>query len=145
MNRACRLLPFALSDGPGNMAADEALLIAAQAGVASLRFYGWTQATLSLGYFQPASVRDTNPLLSDLPLLRRCTGGEALVHHLELTYALALPPGIPWQSRQQSWLCRMHRIIAAALANLGVLVHTCSALEEKRLGGVLCFLHHAAG
>src|SRR5436853_407132 len=123
-NRIIRLLPFALSDGPGNMAADETLLASAQAGVASLRFYGWTQATLSLGYFQPASVSVAAPLLSDLPWVRRCTGGEALVHHLELTYALALPQGISWQSRQQSWLCRMHRIIAAALAALGVSVQT---------------------
>jgi lipoate-protein ligase A len=52
-----RLLPYADADGPTNMAADETLLDSAVAGVASLRFYGWTSATASLGYFQPAKVR----------------------------------------------------------------------------------------
>ena len=43
------------------MAADEALLEAASRGVASLRFYGWSEATLSLGYFQPAAVARRDP------------------------------------------------------------------------------------
>ena len=69
MNQSsCRLLPFTLSDGPGNMAADEAMLVSAQAGEASFRLYGWTNATLSLGYFQPAALRETDPLLANLPL-----------------------------------------------------------------------------
>jgi len=56
-----RVLPFAVADGPHNMAADEALLRAAVSGRASLRFYGWSAATLSLGYFQPEAVRRELP------------------------------------------------------------------------------------
>ncbi|MEO2088804.1 MAG: hypothetical protein ABGY75_04790, partial [Gemmataceae bacterium] len=53
-----RLLPFAAASGAGNMARDEALLLsAADRGVASLRFYTWTEPTVSLGYFQPAAER----------------------------------------------------------------------------------------
>ena len=47
----------AIAEGAHNMAADEVLLESAVKGSASLRFYGWTKATLSLGYFQPAQLR----------------------------------------------------------------------------------------
>jgi lipoate-protein ligase A len=116
----CRLLPFAVADGPVNMAADEVLLHSALEGTASLRFYGWSPPTLSLGYFQSAEVRLSDPLLAALPIVRRPSGGDTLVHDHELTYALALPPGAPWQSRASCWLARMHTIIAAALCDFGV-------------------------
>ena len=70
-----RLLPFATADGAHNMAADEVLLESAVAGVASLRFYTWTPATVSLGYFQPVRVRDDDARLAALPFVRRPSGG----------------------------------------------------------------------
>src|SRR5437899_518235 len=103
----CRLLPFHIAAGPWQMAADEVLLESAVRGLASLRFYGWPAATLSLGYFQPAAVRRADPTLSALPWVRRPSGGSALVHHHEITYALALPAGAPWQTRKGCALC-MH-------------------------------------
>jgi len=137
-----RLLPFAVADGPVNMAADETLLDAAAGGTATLRFYGWTEATISLGYFQEAAARRADPLLASLPYVRRPSGGEALVHHLEVTYALALPPGPPWQRRGVSWVYRFHVLLRDALATLGVRCDLCPADGEKRLGDFLCFLHH---
>jgi lipoyl(octanoyl) transferase len=137
----CRVLPYAEADGPGNMAADESLLETAANGGASLRFYGWTSPTLSLGYFQSTAVRRTDPLLEQLPFVRRPTGGDALVHHHELTYALALPAGPPWQKRGESWIQRMHGIIRAALKRLGVSLTFCGSGKETKLGPVLCFLH----
>ncbi|MFL5922767.1 MAG: lipoate--protein ligase family protein, partial [Gaiellaceae bacterium] len=71
MSRSCRLLPLAEGDGPWHMAADEVLLESAGAGVASLRFYVWSRPTLSLGYFQPEAVRRSDPLLAELPWVRR--------------------------------------------------------------------------
>jgi lipoate-protein ligase A len=137
---ACRLLPLVEADGPWQMAADQALLeSAADAGTASLRFYTWPRATLSLGYFQPEAVRHADARLAALPWVRRPSGGEALVHDREVTYALALPPGPPWQRRGESWLWRMHGAIAEALAELGVTAQV--AEEDRRLGEVLCFLH----
>jgi lipoyl(octanoyl) transferase len=140
-----RLLPFALADGPANMAADETMLHSAAAGVASLRCYGWTTATLSLGYFQPAAVRGTDARLAALPWVRRPSGGASLVHHQELTYAIALPPGGPWHSREP-WLERMHRIITLALAEQG-LPGRVEALAGPAIkhGDVLCFQHYTAG
>lgn len=141
-----RLLPFANLDGPANMATDEALLWqAAETGRAALRFYTWTVPTLSLGYFQPAADHASHPRLAALPWVRRATGGSALVHDRELTYALALPAGPPWQSRGQSWLCRMHHVIAVALNRLGAETQAVMCGREQRLGPVLCFLHQTAG
>src|SRR5262249_52632494 len=73
------------------------------------------------------------------------TGGEALVHHFEITYALALPPGPPWQRQGESWICRMHGILRAALSSFGIPLQGCGEGEERRLGGFLCYLHHTAG
>ncbi len=140
-----RLLPFASADGPTNMAADEAMLESAAAGIASLRFYTWNPPTLSLGYFQPEAVRRTDPLLASLPFVRRASGGATLVHHHELTYALALPAGAPWQRRGESWICRMHHVIASALKSFGVMPDACPSGAEKKLGEVLCFLHQTPG
>src|SRR5262249_44203157 len=103
MAQALRHLQLEGGSGAANMAADEVLLEAASRGTASLRFYTWAEATLSLGYFQPAAER-----LPGLPWVRRASGGSALVHDQELTYCLALPAGAPWQRGGESWICRFH-------------------------------------
>src|SRR5262245_34911225 len=105
---AIRVLPLESADGATNMAADEALLESAGHGVASLRFYTWNEPMLSLGYFQLEADRRLIPGLADLASVRRASGGSALVHDRELTYALALPAGPPWQRRGEAWVCKMH-------------------------------------
>jgi lipoyl(octanoyl) transferase len=138
-----RLLPFEIADGPANMAADETLVVtAAETGTAALRFYGWSPATVSLGYFQPAAARLANPRLAALPWVRRPSGGATLVHDLELTYCLALRPGPPWQSGA-SWMTRMHGIIAHALRGLGAATRPVE--EPRELGEVLCFQQQTPG
>jgi lipoate-protein ligase A len=127
------------------MAADETLLEAAASGTASFRLYGWSQPTLSLGYFESSAPTRVYPRLGELAWVRRSSGGAALVHHLEVTYALALPAESPWQKRGESWLRRMHTILTDALACLGVLARPCGDQEEKKLGEILCFLHHTPG
>src|SRR6185437_15996512 len=126
----CRLFPFHVAEGAWNMAADEALLEAAGTGIASLRLYGWSQPTLSLGYFQASAASRAYPRLGELAWVRRPSGGAALVHHLEVTYALALPSGQPWQKRGESWLKTMHGIVRDALASFGVSSHPCGDNEE---------------
>ncbi len=127
----CRLLPFAVADGPHNMAADEVLLQSAAGGTASLRFYGWSPPTVSLGYFQAEQVRRTDARFAPLPYVRRPTGGATLVHDREVTYALGLPPEPPWQTGG-SWLCRMHAVIASALCELSVPARMHQAVREAR-------------
>ncbi len=138
-----RLLPHGDADGATNMAADETLVRSAAEGTASLRFYRWTSATVSLGYFQPHAVRHTDSQFTALPFVRRPSGGATLVHHHEITYALALPAGSPWQGGQ-SWLVRMHRIIAAPLTELGVGCKSVCA-EPITHGDILCFQQYTCG
>jgi lipoyl(octanoyl) transferase len=142
MDLLCRLLPYDLANGPANMAADEVLLRAAANGQASLRFYGWTEATLSLGYFQPAARRLGDPLLRDLPFVRRPSGGDALVHHHELTYCLAVPSQ---QARQTDLWLAMHAVIPAALAGFGIDARPPVLSGGDSFSGFLCFEHFTAG
>lgn len=144
MNQTIRLLPFAGAAGATNMAADEAMLESAVHGVASLRFYTWTEPTLSLGYFQPAEDRIHDVNLSRLAWVRRSTGGAAIVHHHELTYSFALPSGKEWASSEH-WICRAHHILQAVLKEHGVKSHAVVCGEEQKLGPVVCFLHQTPG
>jgi lipoate-protein ligase A len=125
------------------MAADEALLeTAAERGLASLRFYTWSEPTLSLGYFQHASAVQTLP--GNLPWVRRSTGGAAIVHHRELTYCLALPDGLAPRAGE-SWICRFHGLLRDVLQDAGIPARLVACGEEAKLGETLCFLHQTAG
>jgi lipoate-protein ligase A len=85
-------------DQPGavNMARDSAVLEAVAAGTSppTLRLYGWSPPCLSLGRHQGVEAADlTFCSHHGIEVVRRPTGGRALLHHLELTYALVAPLG----------------------------------------------------
>src|SRR5438270_929564 len=129
---ACDLFPFLTADGPTQMAADEVLLEHSIAtGRPALRFYTWDSPTLSLGYFQKFADR-----LRGLPVVRRQTGGGAIVHDHELTYAFSLPTRHAQSG--VNWTCRMHEIIRAALASHGVPAASGCGKGAGR-GAFLCF------
>jgi len=91
---AWRLLLDPPATGAWNMAVDEVLLDGVADGSAppTLRFYEWTPACLSLGYFQPFEVVDLAGCSSlGVDVVRRPTGGRAILHDRELTYSVALP------------------------------------------------------
>lgn len=140
-----RLFPLVSWPGADQMAADEVLLTAADAGSATLRFYTWPTPTVTLGYFQPAAARLADPTWATLPWVRRATGGAALVHHHELTYAFALPAGRTWQPPGESWICRAHHAITDALGPRGIPTRAVVCGEERKLGDVLCFQHQTPG
>lgn len=126
-----------------NMALDEALLEAHRPGGRVLRLYGWEPHALSLGYFQPAA--EAARLLEAFPslvLTRRPTGGGAIVHAHELTYALvADAPAGPGGARDL--YARMNRAIVFALRAAGA-----HAAERGGAPGTfgrdfLCFERHA--
>jgi lipoate-protein ligase A len=144
MTAGCNYYPLLAADGPTQMAADEALLDRAVAGRAALRFYTWSEPTLSLGYFQRAADRLEIAGLAALPFVRRLTGGGAIVHHHELTYALALPVAAPWRGAAD-WVCRMHEVICAALAEFGVASALLGCGREDGRGRFLCFEHVTPG
>ena len=93
-----RLILDEPSSGAWNMGVDEALREWAEtAGGLGLRFYQWAPATLSLGYFQTHRSRALHAGSAQLPLVRRASGGGAIVHDRELTYSLVGPTGRSWK------------------------------------------------
>jgi|YNPNPStandDraft_1061719.scaffolds.fasta_scaffold01077_5 lipoate-protein ligase A len=93
-----RLLRSAPADGATNMAVDEAILCAVAAGLVppTLRFYAWQPPCLSLGRAQPAGdVRLEELRAAGCDLVRRPTGGRAILHIDELTYSVVAPEGEP--------------------------------------------------
>lgn len=85
-------------DGAWNMALDEALmnLVAEGASPPVLRLYQWSPPCLSLGRRQPLAGVDTERLRADgYTIVRRETGGWAILHTDELTYSVTLPPDDP--------------------------------------------------
>lgn len=103
-----------------NMAIDEALLAAAEAsGAGFLRLYRWEPFCLSFGRHEPAARRYRRDRIAALGLdaVRRPTGGRAVWHARELTYAVAAPQAA-FGSAPAAYL-GIHRTIAAALADLG--------------------------
>ena len=150
----CRLIVDSPASGAWNMAVDEALLAdAADNGVATLRFYGWSEPTLSLGYFQSYEDRYSHPASRQCAVVRRQTGGGAILHDRELTYSLALPPGHRLASRSEQLYTAVHQAFIAALLPF---IATNSAPSTLRRRGqdsklrpdeepFLCFQRRACG
>jgi len=151
--KAARLIVDEAQAGSWNMAVDQALLQAAnQQGLVTLRFYQWVPATLSLGYFQAVADRAAHPPSQRCPLVRRASGGGAIVHDHEWTYSLCLPAGDRLSRQHELLVADMHGILADLLREYG--------LEARRFdlsrGGphenarwranpFLCFQRRAAG
>ena len=115
-----------IDSGPGhpcyNMALDEALMRLAGEGVV-VRFYSWEPPGLSLGYFQDAARFDAKKLESEgIVLVRRPTGGGAIFHYEELTFAVAAAIDASAQlgSTIEKRYENIHGAVIKALAALGV-------------------------
>ena len=112
-------------DGPSNMAIDEAMLTAVGQGqsLPTLRFYRWSQPTISLGHFQRyAEVEQLAEGFHSLPIVRRITGGGAILHDAELTYSLILPVKHPLAESRgpQTLYLAVHRALITVLSHLGL-------------------------
>lgn len=93
-----RLLADGALSGADNMARDLAVLEAVTAGDAppTVRLYSWTPPCLSLGRHQPEEAADLGFCRREgVDVVRRPTGGRAVLHHLERTYSVAAPLGTP--------------------------------------------------
>lgn len=138
---SARRLDDGALDGAENMARDEALLALRVAP--TLRFYRWERPTLSLGWFQDAA---------DLPLdavaarggavVRRMTGGKAILHEHELTYALCAPergplgggPAAAMRAIHSAWATELGRQVGASVEIRGV-----GSLASDLHGSAWCF------
>ncbi|MCA8942212.1 MAG: lipoate--protein ligase family protein [Planctomycetes bacterium] len=97
-----------------NMALDEAALLAPDA---RLRIYGWSPAGLSLGYFQRYADFADEP--GEHVVVRRATGGGAILHDDEITFALTGPAELLPRDLGASYDL-VHDAIRTTLARFGV-------------------------
>jgi len=139
-----RLIEFSCLDAYTSMAIDEAIFIGREklALPATLRFYGWRPAALSIGYFQ----RIEDPRLEEykrqkLTIVRRFTGGGAILHRNEITYSLACPTNelVAFSNIKETQKL-VHQAIILALQNLRINAR----LERKQIRGptpYFCFVN----
>lgn len=124
MSDTWRLLHTPPARGAWNMAVDEAILLAVGRGDVppTLRLFAWNPPCLSLGYAQPFSDVDTGRLRANgWDVVRRPTGGRAILHTDELTYSVIGPQNEPLLAGGvlESYQ-RLSKALLAALHSLGI-------------------------
>jgi lipoate-protein ligase A len=129
------------------MGLDEALMARARrTGECVLRTYMWRCPTLSLGRNQLVRDRiDVNGARgSGLDVVRRPTGGRALLHHREVTYSVTAP--LPAGKSARRWYDAINQMLLAALQSLGVRAEPAVvAGRTPAPGSAACFLRPDTG
>lgn len=122
-----RLIVDPPASGSWNMAVDEAILRSAgDLGMPTLRFYLWSEPTLSLGYFQRYEERWQHAASRDCVCVRRASGGGAILHDQELTYSFIAPVADSRASHVTAWFDVFHESLISVLQGWGI---------EARLSG----------
>ena len=132
--------------GWANMAVDQALLDrAAFGGERWFRLYGWEPHCLSFGRHEPATRRYDRARVETLGLdvVRRPTGGRAVWHGREVTYALAAPSADLGTVREA--YVEIHRMLLGALGRLGIPARLAPPAGPARVDGGACFASPAGG
>jgi lipoate-protein ligase A len=127
-----RLIITPPARGAWNMALDESILehIGRGESISTLRLYAWTPACLSLGHAQPFTDVDFSRLKEhSWEVVRRITGGRAILHTDELTYSIIAPSNEP--SVEGSVLESYNRIAQVLLAAVQSLEVPVEAKEGK--------------
>lgn len=124
--------------GTANMARDEALLLGVGDGLSppTLRLYQWNEPTISLGYFQQYdAVLELDDPIRSLPVVRRMTGGGAILHDYELTYSIIFATSDPAINGAPNRLYElMHRAITRSLADVGTQANACGETDDSSAG-----------
>jgi lipoate-protein ligase A len=144
----CRLFRHDAAPGAWNMAVDEMLLERAQDQAAPcLRFYRWSEPTLSLGYFQTYADRVEHPPSISCAAVRRLTGGGAILHDNELTYSIVLPGAHPLAARRDELYQAVHGCLIEVLAHFGVTARLCTGDDkiDASRQPFLCFQRRSPG
>ena len=133
MNDLWRLLTTPPAHGAWNMAVDEAILEGVGSGRSppTLRLFAWDPPCLSLGYAQPLTDVDIPRLQAHgWELVRRPTGGRAILHTDELTYSVIVPPDEP---RVAGTVLEAYSRLAGALVEALLLLKVPVEVHEKRV------------
>jgi lipoyl(octanoyl) transferase len=147
-----RLILDGAHTGAWNMAVDEALAEAVDAGASApvLRLYRWAPPCLSLGFSQPYEAADAAFCAGQgVDLVRRPTGGRAVLHHLESTYSVLARLGAgPFTQDLQAAYHAICRALVAGLRALGVPAEVAGRPEGdliKPVQAIPCFIGPASG
>lgn len=142
-----RLINTGYSTGAMNMALDEAIMQSIRAGEVppTIRFYGWEPAALSLGYFQSLEDKVDVDACRErgIDVVRRLTGGRAVLHDDELTYSLVVSEEVSFlpDSVVDSYKI-ISRGLLAGFHELGIeaeMVSLADKKQEKRNKSAACF------
>ncbi|HET7498547.1 MAG TPA: hypothetical protein VFM00_09625 [Candidatus Eisenbacteria bacterium] len=147
------LLPHLVLSGLEQMRLDESML--RWAALAPSRFaartYAWARPTLSLGRAEPYP-EGWNPeaiAAAGVDVVRRPTGGDAVLHDEEVTFAVAASIPGPWAERPRDFARLVAESLADALRGLGLPAAVVAPGEERlpaaAPGARLCFARAAAG
>ncbi|OQX89636.1 MAG: hypothetical protein B6D65_02125 [candidate division Zixibacteria bacterium 4484_93] len=123
MDNRWKLILSPARDGFFHMALDEMLIgIARETGDTFLRFYSWKPPCVSIGMLQDTEGVDTQKILSfGYQIVRRPTGGRAVLHKDEITYSTIFPPGHPITTLSTIESYRLiSRALIKGLISLGV-------------------------
>jgi len=117
-----RLLNYEVFDAASNMALDEAILESHRKGLTppTLRFYGWSPPAVSIGYSQKMDQSTIDRIKSKgFDVVRRLTGGRAVLHFAELTYSFIASPPVLSEQLNEAYRQICSGLILG-LKNLGV-------------------------
>lgn len=138
-----RLIRSGALTGAMNMALDEALLQSVAAGSSPpiLRLYRWWPATLSLGYAQSAAAGiDVGACRqAGVDIVRRPTGGRAVLHDREVTYAVIAPIGPPFGNSVAESYRVIAGILKVTLERFGLPVALVPGRARGERGQAVCF------
>lgn len=128
-----------------NMAVDHALALSLPPGTGVLRFYQWRAPTLSFGRNEPSEGRwDRERLAAEgVEVVRRPTGGRAVLHDRELTYAVVVGAGGPGSMR--GLYRRVNAALVRGLRSLGVPAECAPRSPAARPDAGPCFELPAEG
>ncbi len=133
--------------GARNMAVDEHLFHLAQAGPRTfLRFYRWQRPTVSLGFSQEAGkVVDLDFCRRNgIDVVRRMTGGKLVLHHREVTYAVASSDIALFRDTVRDSYRLISRALLAGLELLGIPSRMAGPAPPSYARGTMpCFAHAA--
>lgn len=128
---------------PYNMALDEAIAMAVKRGNSppTLRLYEWDIPSVSVGYFQ--RMRDINIDYCrerSIPIVRRPTGGRAILHNHEITYSFSVKTeyGVFSKGLLDSYK-KISRAFGLALSKIGLASELKLQKEPHRNRSPLCF------
>jgi len=109
------------ADGATNMALDEALAFEAiRLDRVLVRISTWSEPTLSLGAFQAIGEARALAALAGLPIVRRPSGGGAILHGSDVTLSVAVPRAHPCGGVPQRLYDTVHAAVVAELAARGI-------------------------